>query len=358
MRAIAFFILCFFSKTLGAQVVSAYTDNRDYFYAFDNGLIKKLEYMKVKSFSISGNSIAYVDNTSEFKIYYDGQVYKQDIYDADFSYFSTGCIVPFRLGRALYVFDRGARTSLTYFASVFVAGDSILAFYDQPSSTVKVYYNNEVTELESFMLENPENVKAGSNLIAYIDQSNYFKIYYHGEKFVLGESTPLSFKAGADVVAFEDNYTQSFVIFYKGDTAQVETFFPINYQVGYGIVAYVNSLNEFKILTDGKLIKVSSFAPDYYEVRGNMIVYVQNNRLIAYYQGKETVLETYIPSEYQISNDGVAYKDVSGRLKFFWKGTLYTASYEITSSFSLNGDVLSFETGPKFTNFFFNGRRY
>jgi hypothetical protein len=56
--------------------------------------------------------------------------------------------------------------------------------------------------------------------------------------------------------------------------------------------------------------------------------------------------------------NGVAYKDVSGRLKFFWKGQLQTASYDVITAYTLSGDVLSYETGPKHTRFFFNGKSY
>jgi hypothetical protein len=358
MRLLAFILLLSAFQPCQAQVVSAYTDNRDYFYAFDNGTYQQLEYLAIKSFRISGNSIAYVDNTNEFKIYYNGQVYKQEIYAADFNYYSTECIVPFKLGRALYVFDRGIRHALTYYAAVFSAGDSIVAFYDDTSPGLKVYYNGEVTEAESSLIQNPRIVQAGSNILAYVDPLEYLKVFYHGNVTTLSESLPVSFKVGGDLVAWEDGYGAGFMVYYRGDTARLEGFAPVSYKTGYGIVAYVDNSESFKILWNGSLAKISSFAPRFYNVKGNTVVYEMNNRFMVFYNGKETELENYVPGEYEVSNDGVAYKDVSGRLKFFWKGNLYTATYDLVTKFTLNGDVLTYETGPNHTRFFFNGKSY
>ena len=354
------FILLFFYAfhSSSAQVVSAYSDSRKYFYAFDNGTYRQLEYLPVVSYRISGNSIAYVDNTREFKIYYGGEVYKQDIYAADFNYYATNCIVPFKLGRALYVFDRGQRTNLTYYSTIFAAGDSVVAFFDETSPGLRVYENGLVSVVEESLLQSLLPVTAGSNVVAYVDQSEYFKIYYHGTITTMSQSPPVSVKAGADIVAFEDSYSNAFIAFYRGDTARLDDFAPISYQAGYGILAWVNSLHEFMILSDGGLRKISSYEPASYQVNGNLVVYHLNNRFMAFYNGVETELENYLPAEFKTSVNGVAYKDVSGRLKLFWKGRMYTASYDVVTDFTLDGDVLRYETGPMHTQFYFNGRQF
>jgi hypothetical protein len=88
------------------------------------------------------------------------------------------------------------------------------------------------------------------------------------------------------------------------------------------------------------------------------VAYVMNHKFMGFYNGVETELETYVPTKYEMSPNGIAYLDVSGRLKFFWKGKLYTASYDLITDFTLNGDVLSYETGPLHTQFFFDGKGY
>ena len=358
MKRLIPFIFFLIPQATSAQGVSAYSDNRRYFYAFDKGVYQQLEYLAVMSYRVSGNSIAYVDNTNEFKVYYGGHVYKQDIYAADFQYFATGNIVPFRLGRALYVFDQGQRTALTYYSTTFAAGDSILAFFDETSPGLRVYDNGQVVLVEDALLTELMPVTAGSNLVAYVDQSEYFKVYYHSTTTTLSQSPPISVRAGADIVAYVDGYTNGFFAFYRGDTARLDDFAPVSYKTGYGILAYVNSLQEFLVLADGGLRKLSSCAPTSYNVVVNILTYVLNNRFMVYYNGREIELENYVPSEYKISNNGIAWLDVNRRLMFFWKGQVYTASMDVITDFTLDGDVLSFQTGPNHVRFYYNGREY
>ena len=341
-----------------AQHVSAYSDNRKYFYAFDNGTYVQLEYLPVKSYRISGNHIAYVDNTNEFKIYSDGQVLKQNIYAADFVYGSTYNLVPFKLGKALYAFDNGRRHALSYYTQAFVAGDSVVAFTEETSGGLKIYYQGTIIEEENTLFQDAALVVAGGNTVAYADPAGYFHVFFAGTTVTCSEMPPVSVKAGSDIVAWVDGYSHTFMAFYRGDKAQLDAFPPQSYQVGFGLLAYVNSLGEFKVISRGGQRTVSSFPPDWYRVDGNIVVYALNNRLMAIYNGRETELENYVPADVLVSLNGAAYKDVSGRLKCFWKGTLSTVTYDIVSNFTLYGDVLTYETGPWHTEFFFNGKNY
>src|SRR2546421_2369358 len=87
-----------------AQDLSAYLDYRNYFYAFDQGEFRQLEYLPVKSFKAGGAAIAYIDNSNEFRIYADEQKFDQT-FGGDLSYFMTDYLVAFRVGKVLSVFD-------------------------------------------------------------------------------------------------------------------------------------------------------------------------------------------------------------------------------------------------------------
>src|SRR3954465_7441467 len=111
-----------------AQDLTAYTDNRDNLQVFDRGLSRQLEYLPVANYKIGGNSIAYIDNKNDFKIYYDGQSHKI-MNAADFWYTVTNNITAFRVGSVLYAFDKGEKKTLTYFASIVTVDDSVMAFF-------------------------------------------------------------------------------------------------------------------------------------------------------------------------------------------------------------------------------------
>lgn len=111
---ITLIILVFYSH-INAQSLSAYQDYRNYFFVFDDGQTLQQEFLPIESFKVGGNSVAYVDNTKGFKIYYKSKTYPIDegiISD----YQATDNLVGFAAGKRLGVFDNGKTTVLSNLA--------------------------------------------------------------------------------------------------------------------------------------------------------------------------------------------------------------------------------------------------
>src|SRR5207247_2467716 len=146
-------------------------------------------------------------------------------------------------------------------------------------------YNGESTELESSMLELPRAVKTGGNIVAYINQSDYFKIFYKGQIKEIDNTAPISFQAGRDIAAFVDGYNHYFQLFYKGEVAQVEVNAPDSFKLGFGIMAYVDYQGTFRVFDNGTTRKLLSNPPNFFSVKGNVIVYGFNNELHIFQNG-------------------------------------------------------------------------
>ncbi len=340
-----------------AQDVTAFPDNRNNLQVFDRGLSKQLEYLPVKSYKIGGNSIAYIDNKNDFKIYYDGQTI-QLLNAADFYYEVTNNLTIFSVGAVLYVFDKGEKKTLCYYTGYTSANDSILAYYDISASTLNFYYDGKIANVEESLLGQPKAIKTGSNTIAWINQSNIFSIFYHGQKYVIDNIAPVAFEAGQDIVAYIDDYERKFRIFYKGDTAIAESFLPDSFKVGFGICAYIDDLSNFNIFYDGKIIKVLSGRPDFFFVKGNVVIYYFNNMFNAFYKGQVYTLQNIPPASFQIGTEGIAWLDDSGRLKIFHKGKTSTVAYDVIESYWLNGNTLNYDIGNNSFRVWYNGRVY
>ena len=69
------FISAFLFSNLTAQSLSAYTDYKNYFYAFDNGPNIQLESQPIASYKVGGNAIAYVNGVDNFRAYYHNESY-------------------------------------------------------------------------------------------------------------------------------------------------------------------------------------------------------------------------------------------------------------------------------------------
>ena len=350
-----FFILS--SHNGQSQNLSAYLDYKNYFQAFDNGEFRQIEYLPVKSFKIGGAGIAYIDNSNEFIIYADQQKFEQtNAYEL--SYFTTEYYIAYKVGRVLSVFEKQQSQILSYNCSLYSLNDSVLGFFDESNYNLSVYYKGSVITLENSLVAPPKNIKTGSNTLGYVDQFNFFKIFYHGKTFVIDNIKPVTFECGRDLVAYIDDYRHQFHLFYKGDTATVEIFLPDSFKVGYGIVAYVDYLGNFRVFDQGATKRLLSYRPAFFKVKGNTIVFESNNNFLMYYNGKVYTLENYIPKDYQMTNDGIAYIDINGRLKLFLKGKEQIVSYEIINQYSLYGNVLTYSVGTNTTKFFWNEKNY
>jgi hypothetical protein len=352
---IATLVCSSFSST--AQNVAAYSDYRSYFHVFDHGVFQQLEYLPVKSFKVGGVAVPYVDNTNEFRIYWNGQKYYQT-YASDLTYYVSDYLVAFRIGQVLSVFEKGRSKKLTYFCSQVFLSDSLVVYFDDSNYNLGVYYNGEQTELESSMLELPRAIKIGSNMVGFVNQSNYFKLFYKGQIIDVDNVAPVTFDVGRDIAAYVDGYNNIFHLFYKGETAQIENTAPESFKLGFGTMAYVDYQGSFRVFSNGTSRRLLSNRPDMYAVKGNIIVYTFNNEFRIFQNGESKLVDDTTPTEYKLGNNGVAYINTSNHLKYYSKGKSYVVSFEPVSKYYINNDVIWYLVGVNTWKVFSNGINY
>src|SRR5688572_13879384 len=108
-RFFAFLLLSVPLLTSHAQCLTAFRDTRDtredFFYVFDNALLKQQEFQKIQSYQVGSKYIAYVDFASAFKVYIDGRTIKlQD--SAPLEYYVTDHLLVYEnAGDFIYAFD-------------------------------------------------------------------------------------------------------------------------------------------------------------------------------------------------------------------------------------------------------------
>src|ERR1051326_4778219 len=143
-----FFLYPFFSSF--SQNISAYVDYKNYFYAFDEGVSKQLEFNPVQSYKIGGNAIGYVDNSGTVKIYYNGEINDLRVQSPQ-EIVATDDLIFIYCAKVLKVFDRGEVNVVSPSTNSFFPGDSLVGFYDNNSYAFKVYYKKEILTLEDYI---------------------------------------------------------------------------------------------------------------------------------------------------------------------------------------------------------------
>lgn len=351
-----------FTQVANSQPLSSYTDAQNQLMVFDNGVIRKVDFLAPQSLKIGRVAMPYIDNSNNFKIYYRGGVQKLNSGFTN-QYQVTDCLIPFLNASSLNVFDRGTVTNLSRLCTQYFASDSLILFNDGRTQEFKSYYNQQVTVLEPTLTSDNNGVSkvsVGSNIGAYVNFTNQFRIFYNGTIINQESFLVSNFKAGRNIVAYIDA-NNTFKVFYKGETQTLENFTPQSFEVGCDMVAYVTLEGNFNIFYKGQVYKMGFFNPKY-QVSDYVCLFLDPSGYSKVFQdGITTTLEPYMPEKYKVQYNSIAYFDRNNVLKLYYNGEVN----EVTSAlqpggdnWSLNYDVLMYQPGANFFKFYYQGTEY
>jgi hypothetical protein len=352
----------FISHNIDAQPLSVYTDVQNQVMVWDNGVIRKADYLLPIEIKVGRIAIPYIDNSNNFKVYYRGGVRKLN---AGFTnqFQSSDCLIPFVNATSLSVFDRGEVKNLSRMCNNYFAGDSLIVYLDGRTQQFNAYYNGEIIAMEPFLAaanNGVSDVALKSNIAAYVNYANQFHIFFHGA-VINQEAYPVSsFKAGRNTVAYVDANNQ-FKVFNDGNTQVIENFPPQSFEVGCDMVAYVTIDGNFNIFHKGKVYKMGFFKPNY-QVSDFVCLYQDPSGYSKVFQdGISTTLEPYMPDKYKAHYNSVAYFDRNNVLKLYSNGVVNEVTSAINpgeNNWSLNYDVIMYQIGNNFFKFYYQGTEY
>ncbi len=357
MRHLLLIIISATYLTASSQNIAAFSDYQKSFYVFDDGKTRQLEFQPVLSYQTGDKCIGYETNGNHLKVYNNHIDY--DVSSMVKSYKVTDNLVSYQVGTQLYVFEDGNKRLLSKFVGNYLAGDSLVAFFDTEKYFFQVYYNGKIITLEDGLLfEDIALFKVGQNILGYIDAFQNFKVFYHGEVTELLQTKSVQGELGRNVMAYIDPITDFLQVFYNGEVIELETFKPKSYQVGYEKVAYVTNMDDFKLFDNGEIYTISSYKPEAYLLKDEIVVYEQQNQLRAFYKGEDYLVENYIPTSYKVHESIIAYLNQNGYLNIFVDGESKTLSYEKINDYKVLRNLVIYNEGMNTTKIYYKGQTY
>lgn len=341
--------------------LAAYTDYTNHFKVFAGGMLQELEYAPVSSFKVGGNSVAYVDQKSILKIYHKGEanVYEED---APTEIVATTNYLVYKMTQRLMIFDNGRLNKLSNAVVSYYPADSIVAWVSYPDGNFNAYENGDIKTIETAAVNRAvETVKTGSNVIAYADLANIFKVYYKSQTYSTNVNLSYikNYACAANIVAFTDEYNNRFDVFYKGRFITLENVLPQSFNVANDMVSYVDNIGNFKLFYAGETTTLETFPPASITATNNIIVYTYANKFKVCYKGQTYTLESFIPNEPLFGINSILYTDAGGKLKFFNMGTTYdNFFFETPTAVKLYGDVALINYAVNSVGFFYKGKMY
>jgi 10-bladed beta propeller domain-containing protein len=224
------------------------------------------------------------------------------------------------------IFDNGLTTVADYQApQSFQIGGNCVAYVDYTNS-LKVYYNGEISTLYDGI---PTKYQVTHNLV-FFNVGGVLKVFDKGKITTLSGYAS-SFQVGDSLIAFVDNGTGSFKVYYNGDFQTMEDFHVTQMINGYNAsnntLGYLTYLNEFKIFWNGKGYNIfklpnSSYKLDY-QTGSNIVSFTTNGMgLNVFYKGNTYTLSNKQITNYQTGDDMVAFNDAGG-FHVFYAGENY-----------------------------------
>jgi hypothetical protein len=331
-------------SSLKAQDITAFLDYRERMIVFDHGTFTELEPLRPKAIGVGGDYIAYADATGDVKLYRNGSTTRLD---------RSNLVEPqvtdhffgFDVAGSLKLHDGVALHSLCGNTGGYVVEDSIAGWFDVNQSMVRAWWQGQEYELEDALANDPVRTwKSGDNLLAWVTNvERKLKVFYRGYIQDVADvfDDGVDYKAGADVVAYVDPRGMGLKAFYQGDPYDLEAFKPTSYQVGKGIVAWVDITGSLKVLEDGKVYTATSYAPQEYHVKDSIVVYRDQDRLMVFQDGKVHEVERFWPEEWGASWGALAYRGADRTVRIWRKGVGEVALREQTAQrFTLERGLL------------------
>lgn len=346
------------SNIATSQPLAAFSDYNKSFYVFDNKKIRLLEHQAVISYKTGNQCVGYISNGNHFKIYHNHISY--DVASMVDKYTVTDNLTTYQIGRQLYVFENGKKKNLSRYVGFYHVGDSMVGFFDTEQHYLQVFYNGQIiTIADGLLLENTNAFAVGNNMLAFVDDTHNFKVFYQNEIYnVLETDYILSPKIGRNIMAFVEPSTDFLYAFFNGELLELENFKPKKFQVGYEKIAYIDHLGAFKLFDNGETYIVSDFPPDKFTLKDNILVFQQQQQLWVFYKGNRFLIENYIPIKYKFKDNTLAYINLNGHLNIFENNQTKTLSYERINNFEVLKDIVIYNQGVNTTKIYFNGNTY
>ncbi len=257
------------------------------------------------------------------------------------------------------IFDNGVTMVAAYQPpQSFQVGGNCVAFLDF-TNVLKVYYNGEITTLYEGI---PNKYQATHNFVVF-NIGGIIKVFDKGKITTVSTWTS-DYQVGDSLIAFIDQGTASFKVYYKGDFQTIEDFHQtqniLEYQASNNTVAYLSYLSEFKIFWNGNgytIFKLPNGASQIqYQTGSNIVSFVTTNfiGLNVFYKGNMYTVSNKQITDFQTGDDMVAFTDVGG-MHVFYAGKTYDLNSFAPDFYKVADSVLIY-ANPGFFNVFNKGK--
>lgn len=350
------FLLLLTASAAHAQI-APFIDFNNYFRTFYKNNFRQIEFQRIQSFVAGDNIMAYIDNRGDFKVYNGEKVIP--LTNMNVEYKMSDDLLAWNIGPGLFYLKGDEKVLLTTFGGEYAVSDSLIVFQDTRFNTVSVVYHDSVYPLFQTTgdLYMPQVV--GDDIIAYKDNGDFYKIFWHGQIFEIGVwMQDINFNAGTEVVAFNDPTQKSFAVFQNGEFVDLEQMYVKNYKSGRDFVVYEDLNSNLWYYSNGNKVALTNFSATFWEVKDDLVVWGENNMIYTYTNGQKVKICSYMPKDYQLKNGVFAFRNIMGGVSAFMNGQVFEITTQQDAAYNIYGNLVLVELFNKTFIVFKDGKKF
>jgi hypothetical protein len=351
------FLVFFLSVSAFGQKPIAFVDFNNFFRSFQSGQFRQLEFQLIEEFKAGDDLVAYIDNRGNLRVY-DG-VKTKDIANLKVEYTVSDHLLTWKIGNTLNLWDDGDMRTLSFNAAQYAVRDSMVVFMDMRYNNINVYEKGESKPIAMSTGDLNMPLSMGENCLAFKDNGDFYKLYWNGKVIDLDVWVgSIVFSSGTDVIAFNDPTTRTFAVFDKGIITDVEQFFVKTYQAGRGFVVYEDLNGNLIKYENGLKTPLTRFSASFYEVKDDVVIWVENGFLYMESNGKKWQVCNYTPLRYKVKNDVLVFENAMRGISIAKDGKLQDITNQMDAEFEIYGSSVLVRLFNNSYIVFANDRKY
>lgn len=345
MRLLFIFLLLL-SQAAQSQNLTAFADRNNRLYKFDAGSVTQIYYQPVEELHIENQYICFVDSKGDVYVDFYGE--KTLVAQTHSQIYDTDNLLVVQTASVIRAFDQGVQHILTSQSIGMAAvGDSLVVWQDRIGGYLKYYYQDVVHDVSMIVgdyILNADHV--GSNTFVYTDNAGNTFAFWHGKFYPLFSSNRQTvFKAGQDVVAFNDPQSGTFAAFDNGYVVDVDAQHALRFGCGDNYIYYMDASETHKIFREEETMELG-FDLQNVNVQDSVVVFQDVGITKIWYQMEVYQLYNTKVTDYQVDGGIIAYTNQWGGVSAFVRGKELEITRSKVESFELNGNTIKMQMGP------------
>jgi len=356
MKKMTFLVLFACQFVLG-QTAIPFVDFNNFFRTFEDGHFRQLEFQRIQEYKVGDEAVAYYDNRGNLRIYNGGQ--PKDVANMNAEYQVSDHLITWKIGETLNLWDDGKLQTLTYRCGEYAVKDSMVVYEDQRYNTINVYWKDKIYPVTQVTGQIAMPASIGENIFGYKDNGDFYKIFWNGKPYEIDVWVGnIDFACGTDILCYNDPTTRTFAAFENGELVDVEQMFMKKYEAGRGFIVYEDQNGNLIKYAKGVRTTLSNFGASKWEVKDDVVIWFENNFMNMECNGKKWRVCNYVPEDYLLKNDVLAFRNISKGVDVSINGKVETLTNQMDAGYEIIGSSVLVKLFNKTYKVFWQGKTY